>query len=938
MSRKQYQVAFELYGKMSSTFKNTFASGGTHIHTLNRKVRDLNMEMRKLDQSYKKGEMSSKQYESQQRRLQAQLARTEKAHRSLSKARALESKVKGWKDSSRGAIFDNIARAGMLASPINEAMKYESAMAGVKKVVDFDTPEQFQQMSKDILELSKRIPMAKEELAELVAAGGQGGVDKSELLNFGEDAAKMGVAFDISGGDAGQLMAEWRAAFKMNQKEVVELADKINYLGNKGAASATQISEVVQRIGPLGEVGGLASGEIAALGSSLIEVGIAPEVASTGIKKLITTMTSGKSATKTQQKAFEKLGFSSAEMAKKMQEDATGAITDLLSAIKKVKPEEQVSMLKQLFGEDVGPTLAPLLNNLDRVQELLTMVGDEAQYAGSMQAEFDAMSGTTANQLQLLKNNLSAVATAGGELLLPAINDLIEKVTPWINKAQEWIEQNPKLAKGIAVGTAGVLGFSIAAAGLSYAAALIISPFTKIISLMAKLRHLPTILGASSKAAKGLGGSLACGGMGMETAVGDTKKKKNKKTKKGKAKNVSGGGKPVASSPVVEAPKKTPKKGGFFSKLPKPKMPKLGGIGAKGALKGVAKIGLRAVPGVGTAMLAMDAFSLAKRGFDKAGGLDGVKKTFSSFGRGKEGTAISQTVTHDTTRASNMAGVGGRNVTSNFNAGLTGIGGTMIGTGLYNQFGAVANTSGTYGQATGANFSGGLEGGMNIGGFATPLYHEMGDTALVANAYGGATGDQYGTGLMGHPIPAGQYVTPLMHALNAAAIASYYHGQNIAQQIAQGLASGKAAIAQQVQEIASLARQAATINVSVKGGASSVPRYAKGGIINRAHIGMIGEAGPEAIIPLNNKPRSHGLLQRTASMMGYNLGPSRAERIDLSAASPSNSSIQVDYAPQIIIQGNASKREIENVLSDDKRNLEKTLENIKRRKERVSFA
>lgn len=937
MSRKKYQVAFELAGKLSSTFSSTFQSGGKHIQTLNQRTRDLNREMKNLQRSMDKGEISTKQFEAQQKRIQAQLARTEKAHRSLSKARALESKVQGWKDSSRSAIFDNVARAGMLASPINEAMKYESAMAGVKKVVDFDTPEQFQQMSKDILELSKRIPMAKEELAELVAAGGQGGVDKSELLNFGEDAAKMGVAFDISGGEAGQLMAEWRAAFKMDQKEVVELADKINYLGNKGAASATQISEVVQRIGPLGEVGGLASGEIAALGSSLVEVGIAPEVASTGIKKLITTMTSGEAATKTQQKAFEKLGFSSTEMAKRMQEDATGAITDLLSAIKDMNPEEQVSMLKQLFGEDVGPTLAPLLNNLDRVQELLTMVGDEAQYAGSMQAEFDAMSGTTANQLQLLKNNLSAVATAGGELLLPAINDLIEKVTPWINKAQEWIEQNPKLAKGIAVGTAGVLGFSIAAAGLSYAAALIISPFTKIISLMAKLRHLPTILGASSKAAKGLGGSLACGGASMETAVGDTKKKKGKKTKKGKAKNVSGGGKPVAS-PVVETPKKTPKKGGFFSKLPKPKMPKLGGIGAKGALKGAAKIGLRAVPGVGTAMLAMDAFSLAKRGFDKAGGLDGVKKTFSGFGKGKEGTAISQTVTQDTTRASNMAGVGGRNVTSNFNAGLTGIGGTMIGTGLYNQLGAVANTSGTYGQATGSNFSSGIDGGMNIGGFATPLYHEMGDTALVANAYGGATGDQYGTGLMGYPIPAGQYVTPLMHALNAAAIASYYHGQNIAQQIAQGLASGKAAIAQQVQEIASLARQAATINVSVKGGASSVPRYAKGGIINRAHIGMVGEAGPEAIIPLNNKPRSHGLLQQTASMMGYNLGPSRAERIDLSAASPSNSSIQVDYAPQIIIQGNASKREIENVLSDDKRNLEKTLENIKRRKERVSFA
>jgi len=34
--------------------------------------------------------------------------------------------------------------------------------------------------------------------------------------------------------------------------------------------------------------------------------------------------------------------------------------------------------------------------------------------------------------------------------------------------------------------------------------------------------------------------------------------------------------------------------------------------------------------------------------------------------------------------------------------------------------------------------------------------------------------------------------------------------------------------------------------------ASNVPRYAKGGIVTKPHVGMVGEAGPEAIIPLNS--------------------------------------------------------------------------------------
>ena len=115
-----------------------------------------------------------------------------------------------------------------------------------------------------MLELSKRIPMTADALAQIVASGGQSGIDKKDLTAFAESAAKMGVAFDITADHAGQMMAQWRTAFNMGQKDVEELADKINHLGNNTAASALPISEVVTRIGPLGEVGGMASGEIAA--------------------------------------------------------------------------------------------------------------------------------------------------------------------------------------------------------------------------------------------------------------------------------------------------------------------------------------------------------------------------------------------------------------------------------------------------------------------------------------------------------------------------------------------------------------------------------------------------------------------------------------------------------------------------------------------------
>ena len=68
-----------------------------------------------------------------------------------------------------------------LAQPIRQAIEFESAMSDVRKVVDFDTPEQFAQMQQDILRMGRTLPLAHEGLAALVAAGGQAGLARRRV-------------------------------------------------------------------------------------------------------------------------------------------------------------------------------------------------------------------------------------------------------------------------------------------------------------------------------------------------------------------------------------------------------------------------------------------------------------------------------------------------------------------------------------------------------------------------------------------------------------------------------------------------------------------------------------------------------------------------------------------------------------------------------------
>lgn len=334
------------------------------------------------------------------------------------------------------------------------AIDFESSMADVKKVVDFDTPQQFKEMGNDILEMTKTIPMAAQDLAQIVAAGGQSGIAREDLTSFAESAAKMGVAFDISAGQAGDMMAKWRTAFKMNQTEVVDLADKINYLGNTTAASAPLISDVVTRIGPLGEVGGVAAGEIAALGASMVGSGIQSDVAATGLKNMILALTAGESATKSQVGALNELGLSAEDVAQGMQDNAKETILKVLGAIRGLDKVKQASVLSDLFGKESLGAIAPLLSNLDGVQDNLNKVADSSKYAGSMEGEFSARSETTANSLQLAKNNMEAFKIAIGNGLIPAMTPMISLLTQGVKWVSGIAQEFPGAAS--VLGTAAV--------------------------------------------------------------------------------------------------------------------------------------------------------------------------------------------------------------------------------------------------------------------------------------------------------------------------------------------------------------------------------------------------------------------------------------------------------------------------------------------------
>lgn len=310
---------------------------------------------------------------------------------------------------------------GALGMAAGKAMQFESAMADVAKVVNFETAAELREMNTTVMDMAGRIPMAADGIAAIIAAAGQSGVAKEDLAEFAEQAAKMGVAFDLTGDQAGKMMSDWRAGMALSLPQVYSLADAVNHLSNNMNATAPALGEVIQRVGAVAMVCGLSETKVAALGAAFLSAGASPEVAATALKSFTTTLVKGTAMSKDQAKAFASVGLSATQLAKDMQTDAQGTIFKVLEAIAKKPKELQMSLLTEMFGQESLGAIAPLLKNMGNLSQAFELVADKSKYAGSMQAEFDTRSKTTQNALQLLSNKLTNLAIAVGNVFLPVV-------------------------------------------------------------------------------------------------------------------------------------------------------------------------------------------------------------------------------------------------------------------------------------------------------------------------------------------------------------------------------------------------------------------------------------------------------------------------------------------------------------------------------------
>lgn len=428
----------------------------------------LRREYRSLGQAVKQAEASGSADLQRLRRNQAALWESTRRLRHLSmRQSAIQTRLeleRGSREKMRSEVMGVIASVGTVIMPIKVAMDFETSMAEVRKVVDFDTPQQFKQMGDDLLQMTHRIPMAGRELAQIAASGGQLGIARKDIAGFTETVAKMSVAFDMAADQAGDSMAKLANVYKIPIAQIGRLGDAINHLSNSSPAKAENIINALERVGGVAKQFGLTELQTASLANAFISLGRRPEVAATAINGMLTKLATADRQGKKFQTALKAIGTSAQELKANIAKNGEQALVDFLKQLNKLPKAEQMGALVDLFGLEYADDVAVLAGNIEAYEKsirALKETGSDGKplFAGSMDKEFAARSATTANNVQLLKNQLMHLAISIGSVMLPAVNSLVAGLKPWVDYFIRLSEAHPELVRNVYKLIAALVGF-----------------------------------------------------------------------------------------------------------------------------------------------------------------------------------------------------------------------------------------------------------------------------------------------------------------------------------------------------------------------------------------------------------------------------------------------------------------------------------------------
>lgn len=328
-----------------------------------------------------------------------------------------------------------IVAVGALAT--KAASDYESAFAGVRKTTDA-TEEEFAMLSEGIREMSKELPASAANIAEVMEAAGQLGIEVPNLLDFTRVMIDLGESTNMSADEAATALARLANITGMSQGDFGKLGSVIVDLGNNFATTEKEIVAMGLNLAGAGAQVGMTEAEVMSFAAALSSVGIEAQAGGTAFSKVMVQMQLATERGGKELENFAKVaGMSAEEFSVAFKKDAAGAITEFIKGLSKSE-EKGLSAIAVL--DEMGISEVRLRDALLRASGASEVFTEAVQVGTNAWSENTALTNEAAqryatfeSQMAILKNQLTDLAITFGEHLMPYIQSFAE----WLGNLAE---------------------------------------------------------------------------------------------------------------------------------------------------------------------------------------------------------------------------------------------------------------------------------------------------------------------------------------------------------------------------------------------------------------------------------------------------------------------------------------------------------------------
>ncbi|HIK42154.1 phage tail tape measure protein [Thermoleptolyngbya sp. M55_K2018_002] len=358
-----------------------------------------------------------------------------------------------------------------LTTAAHAAMDFESAMVGTNRAVGADTQAEINATRDTVMRLSQELGILPTAMADLVAEAGKLGIAAPQIEDYNRLVAQTGVAFDMSTDQSGAAIAKLTNVLgymdsqgRVNIEGLRQLNATIDYLGDSGATSQSAIVNVLGRAGGAARQFGLTNTEAAGLATAFLNLGDAPEVVGTALVGMLPKLQNATRQTSGFQETLAEIGISAKDMESAIKQDASGAFLDLMDRIQ--ASGNASGIIQGLFGSGSDSAmLAKAVSNVEQFRK--TIESAEGVDVGRLGGSFETASATSGAALARLKTSMSILSIEIGSVLLPAIAQIAQGMTPIVQKIAEFARANPGIVKiGVALAlVAAAIGPVLVAVG-----------------------------------------------------------------------------------------------------------------------------------------------------------------------------------------------------------------------------------------------------------------------------------------------------------------------------------------------------------------------------------------------------------------------------------------------------------------------------------------